>query len=52
MSLSRFDQSDHIDQSGSAKETVSWKIGKNIEILGFFNCMGTKDRTLIDINHH
>ena len=30
------------NQSGFAKETVSLKI----------ICMGTQDRTLIDINHH
>ena len=40
------------NQSGSAKETVSPKIGENIEILVCFICMGTQDRTLIDINHH
>ena len=40
------------NQSGSAKETVSSKIGENIEMLGCFICMGTQDRTLIDINHH
>ena len=40
------------NQSGSAKETVSPKIGKNIEMLVCFICMGTQDRTLIDINHH
>ena len=39
-------------QSGSAKETVSLKIGENIEMLVCFICMGTQDRTLIDINHH
>ena len=41
-----------MNQSGSAKETVSPKIGKNIEMLVCFICMGTQDRTLIDINHH
>ena len=40
------------NQSGSAKETVSPKIGENIEMLVCFLCMGTQDRTLIDINHH
>ena len=40
------------NQSGSSKETVSLKIGKNIEMLVSFICMGTQDRTLIDINHH
>ena len=39
-------------QSGSAKKTVSQKIGKNIKMLVCFICMGTQDRTLIDINHH
>ena len=39
-------------QNGSAKETVSPKIGENIEMLVCFICMGTQDRTLIDINHH
>ena len=39
-------------QSGSTKETVSPKIRKNIEMLVSFICMGTKDRTLIDITHH
>ena len=39
-------------QSGSAKETVSLKIGENVEMLVCFICMGTQDRTLIDINHH
>ena len=38
-------------QSGSAKETVSPKIGENIEMLVCFICMGTQYRTLIDINH-
>ena len=40
------------NQSESAKETVSQKIGENIEKLVCFICMGTQDRTLIDINHH
>ena len=40
------------NQSGSAKETVSPKIGENIEMLVCFTCMGTQDRTFIDINHH
>ena len=40
------------NQSGSAKETVSSKIGENIEMLVCFICIGTQDRTLIDINHH
>ena len=40
------------NQSGSAKETVSPKIGENIEMLVCFICMGTQDRTLIDINHY
>ena len=39
-------------QSGSVKETVRLKIGENIEMLVCFICMGTQDRTLIDINHH
>ena len=39
------------NQSESAKETVSPKIGENIEILDCFICMGTQDKTLIDINH-
>ena len=38
------------NQSGSAKETVSPKIGENIEMLVCFICMGTQDRTLIDMN--
>ena len=42
----------HVNQSGSAKETVSPKIGENTEMLVSFICMGTQDRTLIDINHH
>ena len=40
------------NQSGSAKETVSSKIGENIEMLVCFICMETQDRILIDINHH
>ena len=40
------------NQSGTAKETVSPKIGENIEMLVCFICMGTQDRTLIDTNHH
>ena len=40
------------NQSGSPKETVSPKIGENIEMLVCFICMGTQDRTFIDINHH
>ena len=40
------------NQSGTAKETVSSEIGKNIETLFYFICMETQDRTLIDINHH
>ena len=39
------------NQSGSAKETVSPKIGENIEMLVCFVCMGTQDKTLIDVNH-
>ena len=37
------------NQSGSAKEAVSLKIGKNIEVLVSFICMGMEDRILIDI---
>ena len=41
------------NQSGSAKETVSPKIGENIKMVVCFICIGTQDRiTLIDINHH
>ena len=40
------------NQSESANETVSPKIGENIETSVCFICMGTQDRTLIDINHH
>ena len=38
---------DIASESGSAKE-----IGENIEMLVCFICMGTQERTLIDINHH
>ena len=41
-----------VNQSGSAKETVSPKIGKNIEMLVCFICMGRQGGTSIDINHH
>ena len=40
------------NQSGSTKETVSPKIGENIEMLVCFICRGTQDGTLIDINHY
>ena len=40
------------NQSGSAKETVSLKIGEDIEMLVCFIFMGIQDRTLIDTNHH
>ena len=40
------------NQSESELETVSPKIGENIEMLVCFICMGTQDRTLTDINHH
>ena len=40
-----------VNQSGSSKETVSLKVGKNIEVLVCFIFMGTQDRTLIDISH-
>ena len=40
------------NQSGCAKETVSLKIGKNIEMLVCFICLEAQDRTLIDINNH
>ena len=40
------------NQSGSAKDTVRLKIGKNIKMFVCFICMGTQGRTLIDINHH
>ena len=36
------------NQSGSAKETVSLKIGKKIEMLLCFICIGTQD----GISHH
>ena len=38
------------NQSGSAKETVSPKIGENIEMLVCFICAGKQDRILIDVN--
>ena len=38
------------NQSESAKETVSPKIGKNIEMLDCFICMEAQDTTLIDTN--
>ena len=41
-----------MNQYGSAKETVSPKIGENIEMLVCFICVGTQDRTLVDIDHH
>ena len=41
-----------VNQSVSAKETVSPKIVENIEMLVCFICMETQDRTLIDINHY
>ena len=45
-------QSQYIaNQSGSVKETVSWKIGKNIEMLVCFICLVTL-RQDFDINHH
>ena len=37
------------NQRESAKETVSPKIGKNIEMLVCFICVGTVDSILIDI---
>ena len=40
------------NQSESELETVSPKIGENIEMLVCFICMGTQDRTLTDTNHH
>ena len=40
------------NQSGSAEETVSVKIGENIDMLVRFICVGTEDRILIGINHH
>ena len=39
------------NQSRSAKETVSLKIGEIIEML-FICFMGTQGMTLIDSNHH
>ena len=39
------------NQCESAK-TVSPKIGENIEMLVCFICIGTQDKTLIDINHY
>ena len=41
-----------VNQSGSAKETVSPKIDENIEMLVCFICIGTQDRTLIHISHY
>ena len=38
------------NQNGSAKETISQKIGANIEMLVCFIWRGPQDRT--DINHH
>ena len=38
------------NQNGSAKETISQKIGANIEMLVCFIWRGSQDRT--DINHH
>ena len=43
---------DIANQSESAKEIVSSKIGENIEMLVCFICMGTQDRTSTDINNH
>ena len=40
------------NQSGSEKQTISLKIGKNIGILVCFGCVGTQYRILIDMNHH
>ena len=40
------------NQSGSAKENVIQKLGENIKMLVCFVCIGTQDRTLIDINHY
>ena len=46
-------QSQYIaNQSRSAKETVSPKIGENIEMSVCFICVKTQGRTLIDINHY
>ena len=39
-----------VNQNGSAKETVSPKISKNIEMLVCFICVGTQDRILICID--
>ena len=39
-----------VNQNGSAKETVSPKIGENIEMLVCFICAGTQDRILIGID--
>ena len=39
------------NQSGSAKETVSPKIGKNIDMLVYFICVGTPDRILVLIQY-
>ena len=36
-----------VNQSGSAKETVSPKIGENIDMLVYFICMGTQGRILV-----
>ena len=41
-----------VNQTGSVKETVSAKIGENIEMLAFFVCVGTEDRILIDTNRN
>ena len=38
-----------VNQSGFVKETVSPEIGKDIEMLVCFICMGTQDRILIDV---
>ena len=40
------------NQSGSEKQTISPKIGKNIGMLVCFGCVGTQNRILIEINHH
>ena len=46
-------QSWHIvNQSGSARETVIPKIGKNIEMLVCFFLYGGTRQALTDINHH
>ena len=39
------------NQSGSAKETVSPKIGENIDMLVYFICVGTPDRILVLIQY-